>query len=63
LVIVMAEADNHGIQLLIKGASMWKWKSSVNTSTGSFDNMSYGEIYKKCMGAGEIPAYGLRDFR
>jgi prophage tail gpP-like protein len=50
---VAYDPDNHGIQFLCKGRSMWLWKSSVNTTTGSFDNMTFYEIYKKLLPNGD----------
>jgi len=51
---VAFDPENHGIQLLCKGGSRWLWKSSVNTETGSFDNMSFEQIYKKLLPSGKI---------
>jgi prophage tail gpP-like protein len=47
---VAYDIDNHGIQFLCKGGAFWRWKTSVNTETGSFDNMNFEAIYKKLMG-------------
>ena len=36
----------HGVQLLGKGSTKWGYMSSVNSQTGSFDNMSFEAIAK-----------------
>lgn len=46
---VAYDADNHGVQFTAKGKSRWAYKSSVNSQTGSFDQMSFEEIYKKVL--------------
>lgn len=51
---VAYDPENHGILFLCKGGSMWQWKSSVNSQTGSFDNMSFEEIYKKLMKGAQV---------
>ena len=48
---VAYDADNHGMQLIGKGTTIWGYKSSVNTKTGSFDNMSFEEIARKVLDA------------
>ena len=46
---VAYDSDNHGVQLLGKGMTMWGYKSSVNTQTGSFDNMPFEAIARKLL--------------
>jgi prophage tail gpP-like protein len=43
------DPDNHGIQLLGIGDSIYGYKSSVNTTTGSFDDMSFEQIARKVL--------------
>jgi prophage tail gpP-like protein len=43
---VAYDVNNHGIQILAKGSTKWGYMSSVNTKTGSFDNMSFEDIAK-----------------
>lgn len=46
---VAYDTDNHGVQLLGKGLTMWGYKSSINSQTGSFDNMSFEAIARKVL--------------
>ena len=43
---VAYDVMNHGVQLLGKGSTKWGYMSSVNSQTGSFDNMSFEAIAK-----------------
>ena len=44
---VAYEANQHLVELMGKGISAWAAKSSVNTTTGAFENMTYMQIAKK----------------
>lgn len=46
---VAYDPDSHAIQLLGKGLAMWGYKSTVNTQTGSFDNMPFEAIARKVL--------------
>jgi prophage tail gpP-like protein len=46
---VAYDVNNHGIQLLAKNQTMWGYKSSVNTKTGSFDNMPFLAIAQQVL--------------
>lgn len=43
------DINNHGVQLLAKNNTMWGYKSSVNTKTGSFDNMPFIAIAQQVL--------------
>ena len=56
---VAYDVANHGVQLVGKGQTVWGYKSSVNTQTGSFDNMSFEQIMRKVLdGYGPIKIVG-----
>jgi prophage tail gpP-like protein len=46
---VAYDSDNHGVQLLGKGMTMWGYKSSVNSETGSWDNMPFEAIARQLL--------------
>lgn len=46
---VAYDPDSHAVQLLGKGMTMWGYKSSINTTTGSFDNMPFEAIARKVL--------------
>jgi prophage tail gpP-like protein len=46
---VAYDANNHGVQLIGKSATAWPARSSVDTQTGSFDNMSYEQVARKVL--------------
>ena len=46
---VAYDVANHGVQLVGKGKTVWGYKSSVNTETGSFDGLTFEQIMRKCV--------------
>jgi prophage tail gpP-like protein len=57
---VAYDPDNHGVQLLGQGTSIWGQKSSVNSETGAFDNMSFEQIARKALAMyGKVETLGV----
>ncbi|HEX4715029.1 MAG TPA: hypothetical protein VH164_08905 [Ktedonobacteraceae bacterium] len=46
---VAYDANRHGIELQGKSSTVWPHKSSVNTQSGSFDNLSFTAIARKVL--------------